>query len=228
MSGRLGGLAVATAVAVVVSLVGPGTPALAGPGDAVGEPPSVVEPVSVPVSPVAVRPSDVAPMPGPDVVVAPVWPVAGSVVVPVSEAGLAAGRGIGEAAAPGGLPVAVRPARDVSGDLVVGRGAGLSVGGPSSVRVSVASQSAAEAVGVSGVVVGLARADGVGLPGDVAVDIDYAAFRSAYGGAKVPGRVPGSYANYTKTINVSGETIAYTKTTVVPDGSIAHVKNKLC
>jgi RHS repeat-associated protein len=42
----------------------------------------------------------------------------------------------------------------------------------------------------------------------------------------VPGRVPGSYATYTKTIDAGGVTIDYKKTTVTPDGSIAHVKDK--
>jgi hypothetical protein len=46
--------------------------------------------------------------------------------------------------------------------------------------------------------------------------------------ARVPGKVPGSYANYTKTVDASGKTVGYTKTTVVPDGSIAHVKDKMC
>jgi hypothetical protein len=44
--------------------------------------------------------------------------------------------------------------------------------------------------------------------------------------AKVPGRVPGSYALYTKTIDEAGNTITYTKTTVAPDGSVVHVKEK--
>jgi uncharacterized protein YukE len=44
---------------------------------------------------------------------------------------------------------------------------------------------------------------------------------------KVPGRVPGSYALYTKTVSADGTTIGYTKTTVTPDGSVAHVKDKL-
>jgi hypothetical protein len=44
---------------------------------------------------------------------------------------------------------------------------------------------------------------------------------------KVPGRVPGSYALYTKTVGEDGTTIGYTKTTVTPDGSIAHIKDKL-
>lgn len=42
----------------------------------------------------------------------------------------------------------------------------------------------------------------------------------------VPGRVPGSYATYAKTIDSGGVTIDYKKTTVTPDGSIAHVKDK--
>jgi len=45
--------------------------------------------------------------------------------------------------------------------------------------------------------------------------------------AKVPGRVPGSYALYTKIVDAEGNTIGYTKTTVLPDGTIAHVKNKM-
>jgi hypothetical protein len=43
---------------------------------------------------------------------------------------------------------------------------------------------------------------------------------------RVPGRVPGSYALYAKTVDPEGNTIAYTKTTVLPDGSIAHIKDK--
>ena len=42
----------------------------------------------------------------------------------------------------------------------------------------------------------------------------------------VPGRVPGSYATYDKTLDASGKTISYTKTTVAPDGHIVHVKDK--
>lgn len=45
--------------------------------------------------------------------------------------------------------------------------------------------------------------------------------------SKVPGRVPDSYALYTKVVDESGNTIKYTKTTVVPDGSVAHVKDKM-
>lgn len=44
---------------------------------------------------------------------------------------------------------------------------------------------------------------------------------------RVPGRVPDSYALYTKTISKDGITVGYTKTTVLPDGSVAHVKDKL-
>ena len=35
----------------------------------------------------------------------------------------------------------------------------------------------------------------------------------------VPGRVPGSYATYAKTVDSSGTTISYIKTTVAPDSS---------
>ena len=45
--------------------------------------------------------------------------------------------------------------------------------------------------------------------------------------AKVPGRVPGSSATYTKVVDRSGTTVGYTKTTVAPDGTIVHVKDKL-
>ncbi len=44
--------------------------------------------------------------------------------------------------------------------------------------------------------------------------------------ADVPGRVPGSYATYTKVVDSSGTTTDYYKTTVAPDGSIVHVKIK--
>jgi hypothetical protein len=44
--------------------------------------------------------------------------------------------------------------------------------------------------------------------------------------AEVPGRVPGSYATYTKVVDGNGSTTDYYKTTVAPDGSIVHVKIK--
>lgn len=43
----------------------------------------------------------------------------------------------------------------------------------------------------------------------------------------VPGRVPGSYAIYTKTIDAVGITTGYAKTTIAPDGEIVHTKVKL-
>jgi hypothetical protein len=45
--------------------------------------------------------------------------------------------------------------------------------------------------------------------------------------ANVPGRVPGSYAIYTKTVDAAGITAGYAKTTVAPDGAIVHIKVKL-
>ncbi|RJQ81375.1 hypothetical protein D5S19_23680 [Amycolatopsis panacis] len=45
--------------------------------------------------------------------------------------------------------------------------------------------------------------------------------------SRVPGRVPGSSATYTKVVSEDGTTMGYTKTTTLPDGSIAHVKDKM-
>jgi hypothetical protein len=45
--------------------------------------------------------------------------------------------------------------------------------------------------------------------------------------SRVPGRVPGSSATYTKVVAEDGTTVGYTKTTRLPDGSIAHVKDKM-
>jgi hypothetical protein len=42
--------------------------------------------------------------------------------------------------------------------------------------------------------------------------------------ADVLGRVPGSYATYTKIVDGSGVTTDYYKTTIGPDGSIVHIK----
>lgn len=45
--------------------------------------------------------------------------------------------------------------------------------------------------------------------------------------SRVPGRVPGSSATYTKVVAEDGSTVGYTKTTRLPDGSIAHIKDKM-
>lgn len=45
--------------------------------------------------------------------------------------------------------------------------------------------------------------------------------------ATSPGRVPGSSATYTKTVDASGRTIGYTKSTTSPTGETIHVKDKL-
>jgi hypothetical protein len=45
--------------------------------------------------------------------------------------------------------------------------------------------------------------------------------------SSVPGRVPGSFAQYEKQVDAAGKTIGYTKTTVDPAGNIVHVKDKL-
>lgn len=44
---------------------------------------------------------------------------------------------------------------------------------------------------------------------------------------RVPGRVPGSYATYAKTVDEAGTTIGYVKTTIAPDGTVVSVKDKL-
>ncbi|MEI7059236.1 hypothetical protein WBG06_25675 [Nocardioides sp. CCNWLW239] len=45
--------------------------------------------------------------------------------------------------------------------------------------------------------------------------------------SKVPGRVPGSYAEYTKIVDEAGDTVSYVKTTYAPDGKIVHIKEKM-
>jgi hypothetical protein len=42
----------------------------------------------------------------------------------------------------------------------------------------------------------------------------------------VPGRVPGSYAEYTKIVDEAGNTVQMVKTTYAPDGKIVHIKDK--
>lgn len=44
--------------------------------------------------------------------------------------------------------------------------------------------------------------------------------------ATSPGKVPGSSATYTKTMNAAGETTGYTKTVKVPDGTTLPPKDK--
>lgn len=43
----------------------------------------------------------------------------------------------------------------------------------------------------------------------------------------VPGRVPGSYAEYTKVVDEAGDTVSYLKTTYGPGGRIIHIKDKI-
>ncbi len=44
--------------------------------------------------------------------------------------------------------------------------------------------------------------------------------------AIVPGRVPGSFAQYSKTVDVQGATTGYLKKTVGNKGQVAHTKDK--
>lgn len=45
--------------------------------------------------------------------------------------------------------------------------------------------------------------------------------------SSVPGRVPGSRAEYTKIVDEAGNTTSYVKTTYGPDGKIIHIKDKM-
>ena len=42
----------------------------------------------------------------------------------------------------------------------------------------------------------------------------------------VPGKVPGSFAQYSKTVDKNGVTLTVTKTTVDPKGKVVHIKDK--
>ncbi|MEU0558053.1 RHS repeat-associated core domain-containing protein [Dactylosporangium sp. NPDC006015] len=114
---------------------------------------------------------------------APVWPVAGSAVVPVSGTAQAQSKQQGAVVAPGGLPVTVRAGGPVAEPRTAGEQAAQSAAATvSQVRVSVLGQDVATALGVKGVVLTVNRADGAARPGSVGLDVDYAAFATGYGG----------------------------------------------
>jgi RHS repeat-associated protein len=114
------------------------------------------------------------------------WPAAGTATVGLASAA-------GAATAPGAAGVAVPGAHDVrAGGLPVWAGpaagtaaggtAGTAAGSPSKVRVTMASQQVARALGISGVVFTAGRADGADAAGRVHVSLSYAGFAYAYGG----------------------------------------------
>ncbi|WP_238005997.1 RHS repeat-associated core domain-containing protein [Dactylosporangium sp. AC04546] len=113
---------------------------------------------------------------------APVWPVVGSAVVAVAGSAQAQAKQATEAA-PGGLPVVVRAGGPVSEPRTAGeQSAQAAAAGVAQVQVSVLGQSVAADLGVKGVVLMVARADGDASSGAVGLDVDYAAFATGYGG----------------------------------------------
>jgi RHS repeat-associated protein len=123
------------------------------------------------------------------------WPAAGTATVALwvpagarAPGSPGAGPSAGSVRA-GVLPVWIGPP-DAAGGAVTtaaltGRGSGTGAGGVTGVsraRVSVASQRAARVLGVRGVVLSVARADGAAGAGQVHVSVSYAGFAQAYGG----------------------------------------------
>ena len=81
----------------------------------------------------------------------------------------------------GGLPVRVVPSIGRGDDVLTGRDvADAALSAPARVNVEVLDRKIAEAVGAA-LVLGVARADNALATGAVRLDIDYSAFRSAYG-----------------------------------------------
>ncbi|GAA1393437.1 RHS repeat-associated core domain-containing protein [Catellatospora coxensis] len=109
------------------------------------------------------------------------WPSAGSaeVAMPLSADGT---RRLAGSANPGGLPVKVTPVDD-TGD-VLSRRVLADIDDPSDqvgkVRVEVLDRATADRAGVA-LALRLSRADGAGVAGRVRIDVDYTAFRDAYG-----------------------------------------------
>ncbi|MET9962004.1 hypothetical protein ABZ128_23625 [Streptomyces sp. NPDC006326] len=143
--------------------------------------PELKQPKAVPVKPVraggAKKTDDAAtPWKAPKVA----WPAAGSAEVSLSSSGPVSKSFLsGSAQAPaastgsqqaGKLPVAVYVAP------------GKAAEAPSKVKVSVAAKDAARKAGVDGVLLTVARSDGSAQAGAAKVEVDYNAFRGAYGG----------------------------------------------
>ncbi|MEU8396018.1 RHS repeat-associated core domain-containing protein [Nonomuraea sp. NPDC048892] len=98
------------------------------------------------------------------------WPAAGTAEVTVP----AAGGGEQQA---GDLPVSV-----AAPEVVPGTTRKSAAGGVGAVRVEVLDRAQAEAAGVPGLLLRVRRSDGQSTTGQVALTVDYSAFRQAYGG----------------------------------------------
>jgi RHS repeat-associated protein len=116
---------------------------------------------------------------------APAWPAATSVEVPLTATAGAGSHGAGSprtdpAAAGAGAAGAgaAGPGAAVAGPVRLAAGG---AGAPGRVKVQVYGHADAAAAGVNGLLLRLARTDGGAAAGPVAVSVDYAALRGAYG-----------------------------------------------
>jgi hypothetical protein len=149
-------------------------PAMAGPGDKLPAP----RDASAAVKRVKAAKAAVPAMP--KATSTPVvWPKPGekTVELPAGANGLR-----GQAAAVvGGLPLRVAPAPGRDGDTISGRGvAGTGVTAPARVQLEVLDREVATATGTA-LLVRVARADGVQRSGRARIEVDYSAFRDAFG-----------------------------------------------
>ncbi len=109
----------------------------------------------------------------------PSWPVAGTATAVLTDAA-AASRGRAGAAGNGATPGLKRAGRlPVWAGPPAGKAAGTA---PGSVRVSIATQTIAAAAGIHGVIMSVARADGVRAAGPVSLRLGYSSFARDYGG----------------------------------------------
>ncbi|WP_223279781.1 polymorphic toxin-type HINT domain-containing protein [Streptomyces sp. SDr-06] len=109
-----------------------------------------------------------------------VWPAAGSADVDLTEAATTKSAGMSlasKAASAGGkqragsLPVSV-----------AATGTDGAMAAPAKVKVAVADRGASQKAGVDGLLLSLSRTDRVTQPGSAQVEVDYSAFKGAYGG----------------------------------------------
>ncbi|MFF3981181.1 RHS repeat-associated core domain-containing protein [Streptomyces sp. NPDC001828] len=108
-----------------------------------------------------------------------VWPAAGSADVDLTATAGSKSAGMAPAAKSasatgkqraGSLPVSVGGSKDRGADA------------PSKVKVSIAARATAQKAGVDGLLLSLTRTDQVTRPGTAPVEVDYSAFKGAYGG----------------------------------------------
>jgi hypothetical protein len=159
------GFVLSMAAALITGVLPPASVAAAAAGSGL-DLPSLKQPPTVPVEPVAIggkkRPDAARQNPWKPVKVS--WPAAGSAEVTPGEDSVRRA---------GNLPVFI-------GDLPRRNRAKTEL--PAKVRVSVAGRDLARAAGVDGVLLSANRTDVSTKPGAVSVKVDYSSFRGAYGG----------------------------------------------